>query len=134
MNKKNLGIFVCTLAVFMLATPMVGTVMAIGPLKALEVGKNPKATGIVPLGIVMLDDVGPNNIAWINLEGMIMNMADARKGKGRMNTAIIADHATVVAMQADDSLYENKWVYFSGTGQPQYDDPLDDTGSHGMLY
>ena len=127
MNKKILRI-VLVLAAVMLATPMVGTVMAIGPLKALEVGKNPKLGGYIAFGFVFLDDVGPNNPAWIHYpDVMIKNMAAATEGEGRMNNAIIADHDTVVAMQADPTLYENKWVYLSGTGEPQYD-------GHGMLY
>ncbi|MCW4053557.1 MAG: rhodanese-like domain-containing protein [Candidatus Bathyarchaeota archaeon] len=99
----------------------------IGPLRALIVGKNPKAYGLAGLGVVMLDDVGPNNIMWANAVGLIVNNADASKGGGRMNNAIEADHDTVVAMQADQTLYENKWVYLSGTGGEQWN-------GHGMWY
>ena len=103
------------------------TSQTIGPLRALVVGKNPKAYGWAGLGVVMLDDVGPNNILWANAAGLIVNNADASKGGGRMNNAIIANHDTVVAMQADQTLYENKWVYLSGTGGEQWN-------GHGMFY
>jgi len=127
MNKKILVVSVTLLALVMLATPLVGTVMAIGPLKAVEVGKNPKLCGNPAMGIAFLDDVGPNNILWVSTIGLIVSLPDARKGSGRMNNAIIADYATVVAMQADETLYENKRVYLSGTGGEQWND-------HGMLY
>jgi len=118
---------VLALAIVLLVTPYIGTVMAIGPLKALEVGKNPKVAGFVALGVVMLDDVGPNNIMWVNALGLIVSLPDARKGGGRMNNAIIADHDTVVDMLANPEAYDNKWVYLSGTGGEQW-------GGHGMFY
>ena len=122
------------LALILLVTPYIGTVMAICPLKALEVGKNPKVTGFLFLGVAMLDDVGPNNIMWVDGAGLIVNNADARKGGGRMNNAIIADINLVLAMRADPILHENKWVYLSGTGGEQWDHPDDDPdkGTHGM--
>ena len=120
----------------MLATPLVGTVMAIGPQKASEIGKNPNLDQTVPQGIAFLDDVGPNNIMWVNAFGLIISLPDARKGSGRMNNAIIADISTLIDMQIHPELYDNKWVYLSGTGGEQWDDPFDDPdkGSHGMLY
>jgi hypothetical protein len=126
-NRKVLGIAVSLMAVAMLATPMVGTVMAIGPLKALEVGKNPKVFGLVAFGFVMLDDVGPNNIFWFNIQGTIMQGNDASKGEGKMNNAIIADYNTVLDMAANPEEYENKWIFLSGTGGSQYN-------GHGMFY
>lgn len=136
MKKKVLGIFVCILTVVMLSSSIIGAVMAIGPLKALEVGKNPNVDGSAPMGFVMLDDVGPNNFFWLNGPGVIIFGADAVKGEGRMNNAIIADHDTVVEMQTNPALYENKWIYLSGTNEPQWDAPFDDPdkGSHGMAY
>jgi len=116
MKKKSLGVFVAVLAVVMSVTPMVGTVMARGPLKALEVGKNPNVDGIIPFQFVMLDDVGPNNIFWANIQGRIVSGADALKGGGRMNNAIIADIVIVMDMQANPEMYENKWVFLSGAG------------------
>lgn len=134
--KRKILLPVLALAIVLLATPFIGTVMAIGPLRALEVGNNPNVDGFVALGVVMLDDVGPNNIMWVNALGMIISLPDARKGGGRMNNAIIADHDTVVDMQINPAAYDNKWVYLSGTGGEQWDDPTDvpDKGSHGMFY
>jgi hypothetical protein len=126
-KKKVPVIAVALMAVAMLAIPIIGTVIAIGPLKALEVGKNPNVDGIVALGVVMLDDVGPNNIMWVNALGMIISLPDAKKGSGKMNNAIIADHDTVVDMQANPAAYNNKWVYLSGTGGAQWN-------GHGMFY
>jgi hypothetical protein len=126
-NKKVLAIALVLLFVAMLVTPIVGTVMAIGPLRALEIGNNPNVDGFVALGVVMLDDVGPNNIMWVNALGMIISLPDARKGGGRMNSAIIADHDTVVDMLANPAAYHNKWVYLSGTGGEQWN-------GHGMFY
>lgn len=136
MNKKILDLLIGMLAVIMLATSMVGTVMAIGPLKALEVGNNPKLGGSPAMSVVMIDDAGPNNIAFMNFAGLIVNNADARKGEGRMNNAIIADIDIVFAIRADQTLYENKWVYLSGTEGEQWDHPTDDPdkGTHGMWY
>ena len=132
MNKKILMSTITLLAVTMMVTP----VMAIGPLKALEVGKNPKLDGSFPMGFVMLDDVGPNNIFWLNGLGVIMYGSDAVKGEGRMNNAIIANIDTLVEMQTNPPLYENKWIYLSGTDGAQWDNPFDDPdkGSHGMAY
>jgi hypothetical protein len=122
MNKKILGVFVGVFVVVMLATPMVGTVMAIGPVKAVEVGKNPKiAEEILPMGVAFLDDVGPNNIMWVNALSLIISLPDARKGSGRMNNAIIANHDTLVDMQINPEMYDNKLVYLSGTGGEQWD-------------
>jgi hypothetical protein len=137
MNKKIFGVFVGVLAVVMLATPMIGTVVAIGPVKAVDVGKNPKiAEENLPMGVAFLDDVGPNNIMWVNALSLIVSMADARKGSGRMNNAIIANHDTLVDMQINPEMYDNKLVYLSGTGGEQWDNPTDvpDKESHGMLY
>ena len=125
MKKK---ILIIALAIAMLATPMVGTVMAMGPLKALEVGKNPNLDGFVPFGLVMLDDVGvANNIFWLNGRREILKGNDVSKGGGKMNNAIIADYAIVLDMQANPEKYENKWIYLSGTGGEQ-------EGGHGMGY
>jgi len=125
--KRKILLTVLALALVLLATPFVGTVMAIGPLKALEVGNNPNVAGFIALGVVMLDDVGPNNIMWVNGLGLIVSLPDARKGGGRMNNAIIADHDTVVDMQINPEAYDNKWVYLSGTGGEQWN-------GHGMFY
>ena len=125
--KRKILLTVLALALVLLAAPFIGTVMAIGPLKALEVGNNPNVDGFVALGVVMLDDVGPNNIMWVTPLGMIISLPDARKGDGRMNNAIIADHDTVVDMQANPAAYDNKWVYLSGTEGAQWN-------GHGMFY
>jgi hypothetical protein len=127
MKKKILMLLGMVLAVAILTTPMVGTVMAIGPLRALEVGKNPKVDGFVPAGFVMLDDVGPNNIFWANMYGRIVSGADALKGEGRMNNAIIADYGIVVDIQTNPEMYENKWVFLSGAGGALHD-------GHSMAY
>ena len=124
MNKKLLGALFSIITLAILVAP----VMAMGPLKALEVGKNPNLDGFVPFGFVMLDDVGvANNIFWANARGEIMKGNDISKGGGKMNNAIIADYATVEDMQANPATYENKWIYLSGTGGAQY-------GGHGMAY
>jgi rhodanese-related sulfurtransferase len=98
-----------------------------GPLKALIVGKNPKVDGVVLVAAPMLDDVGPNNIFWFNMEGKIIQGNDASKGGGKMNNAIMADFSIVLDMVANPEEYENKWIYLSGENEPQQDD-------HGMFY
>ena len=127
MKKKFLSVFFSVFAVIMLITSMIGTVMAIGPQKASEIGKNPNLDENVPPGVAFLDDVGPNNIMWINAFNLIICMSDARKGSGRMNNALIVDHDTLVDMQTNPQLYDNMWVYLSGTGGEQWN-------GHGMLY
>ncbi|KON31775.1 hypothetical protein AC477_03850 [miscellaneous Crenarchaeota group-1 archaeon SG8-32-1] len=124
MNKKLLGALFSIITLAILVAP----VMAMGPLKALEVGKNPNLDGFVPFGFVMLDDVGvANNVFWFNGRGEIGLGNDVSKGGGKMNNAIIADYAIVLDMQANPEEYENKWIYLSGTGGEQY-------GGHGMAY
>jgi hypothetical protein len=128
---------ICLLAVFS-ASP----VMAIGPWGAYENGDNPN--------LVLRGGGGLNNYrgeasgsqVWAvstsdgrSVEWKFREPSDA---KGLMNNAYIAHLPLSTLGQfggADDTTYENKWIYLSGDGGTNADQFTSPTlGSHGMLW
>lgn len=142
MNRKILGFALASVIIAMLSTP----VMALGPNKAAEVGKNKNLTGFTGI-LVMNDNPSGNTILW-GAQGRILLSMPATQGGGKMNNAIIASIATLKVMFTNPD-YANKWIYLSGDGGSniqQYEftiPPYPNTfpynyyatlGSHGMLF
>jgi len=144
MNKKILGIVVVLMAVAMLATP----VMAIAPLKALEVGNNPNLEptetgydGVINnrgnAGGSIITVLGDSGV-WIQ-----WNWFNASSGKGKFKNAIeagppdvpifdIMDADTEAFANGEETLLENKWIFMSPDGSgKQISSPI---GTHGLVF
>ena len=147
-KNKVLGIAVVLMAVAMLVAP----VMAIGPMKALEVGKNPNLTptetgynGVINHRgnaggsvIVVLDPRG----VWLQ-----WNWFSASAGKGKFKNAInagpappepsvpifdIMEEDIVAFLNGEETQLENKWIFMSPDGSgKQIPSPI---GTHGMVF
>jgi hypothetical protein len=144
MKKKFLGFFVGLLAVVMLATP----VMAKGPIKALEVGKNPNLETTITgyNGVINIRGKAGGSLITV-LEDDIWvqwNWFSASAGKGKMNNAIEAGPPDVMIfdiMAADteafkngeETLLENKWIFMSPEGSGKQGPP-GSPNPHGMVY
>ena len=132
---KKIAVVVLALALFMM-TSAVAPAIAIGPLKALDVGNNPKFRGNVADGVVEMG-VAENTILWVSPDGWIFHDAKATTGQGRMNNALIADISFLIALGVDMETYSNRWIFLSGdTSGNTWNHPFDnpDVGEHGMLY
>jgi hypothetical protein len=140
MNKKIRLISILILMTIML--PAITPVLAIGPWGALEKGNNPN--------LVLRGGGGLNNYrgeasgsqVWAvsttdgrSVEWKFREPSDA---KGLMNNAYIAHLPLTTLGQfggADDTTYENKWIYLSGDGGTNADQFTSPTlGTHGMLW
>jgi hypothetical protein len=143
MNKKILILTITLLALTMMATP----VMAMGPMKALEVGNNPNLkppeTGYGVIndrgnaggGVIMV--LEPRGV-WIK-----WNWFSASAGKGKFKNAIEAgppDVPIFVILEADTEAFlngeetqlENKWIFMSPDGSgKQIPSPI---GTHGLVF
>jgi hypothetical protein len=146
MNKKILMLTIMLLAVTMMVTP----VMAVGPTKALEVGKNPNLKP-THTGYGAVNDCGNSGNGLITvLESGVWikwNWFSASAGQGKFKNAINAGPAppepTVpifVIMEADTQAFlngeetqlENKWIFMSPDGSgKQISAPF---GTHGLVF
>jgi hypothetical protein len=145
MNKKILGITLTIFFVAMLAAP----VMAVGPTKALDVGKNPNLEPTISGYVGVINNrgnAGGSIITVLEESGVWVqwNWFSASAGKGKFNNAIEAGPPDVPIfdiMAADseafsngeETLLENKWIYMSPEGSGKQGPP----GSpfqHGMVY
>lgn len=138
MKAKILLLFTFFCLLF-LAAP----VMAIGPWQAGEVGNNPNLS--VSNG-GLRDERGEAGgyIVWVqSTNGYWLKWLffDSSSGQGKMNSAIIADIATLAQSSADGLSYangqntvnENQWIYLSPDGSgTQYTVP--GLGTHGMVW
>ncbi len=139
MDRKIVVLAVTLLAVATLATP----VLALGPIKAGEVGHNPHLTiTVVPGGptAAHLDGPGETSILWIDRPiqpDFVIFLVSASKGEGKMNSAIIASGANWLTILSNPADYYNQWIYLSGEEYGnKWNNPLDipDRGEHGMFY
>ena len=132
------------MAVAMLATP----VMAIGPMKALEVGKNPNLTMTVTgyNGVINTrGNAGGNVITVLDPRGVWIkwNWFSASAGKGKFNNAIeagppdvpifdILSADTEAFINGEETELENKWIFMSPEGSgKQIPSPI---GTHGLVF
>ena len=132
MNNMRLNKVFCSilLLAFFASIICVAPVMAIGPTKAAEVGKNPHLI-INPINQrTMLDN--PNGdfcaldrVVWY---GETINLHLNASNTNGLNNAIDADISIVEAMSANPHDFENKWIYLSGEN---YGNAYD---GHGMFY
>jgi hypothetical protein len=132
----------CLLVVFS-ASP----VMAIGPWGALENGNNPNLAVRGGGGLSNFRGGASGSQVWAvstsdgrSVEWKFRDPSDA---KGLMNNAYIAHLPLSTLGQfggADDTIYENKWIYLSGDGGTNADQyafptlPGSALGSHGLLW
>jgi hypothetical protein len=139
MNGKILVVTTVILVAAILITP----VLAIGPFKALDVGKN---KNLEPLGTGVLNQrgedykgailwmMGASGEHWVKWEWQDA----AILAKGIMNNAIIAEYS---GLQGGMMPYlvslgenENKWIYLSGDGATYPGQYTGSFGTHGMLW
>ncbi len=110
MRKAVLVMATALMTLAILATP----VLAIGPVKAQEVGHNPNLVGAD--GLAFLTNNGGNTFIWFNIPGKYQNMiyhdADASIGGGRANTAVMANLA-MLSVIAGNPDYYNTWIFLS---------------------
>jgi hypothetical protein len=145
-KKTNRKILVVPI-VLMAAAFLIAPTMAIGPFKALDVGKNKNLEARGPAvvnhrggegGGVIFWLMGSSGEHWVRWEFQDA----ASQAKGLMNNAVIAEYsgpvlplpARVAALVAYiNSLadeYENKWIYLSGDGATYPGQYI----GHGMLW
>jgi len=137
---KKAAVVVLAFALLMMFAA-VAPVMAMGPLKAQDVGHNPNLSGAPGSGIAHLDGgKSGNTFMFINAgpwEGMIFHDCKTTTGNGRMNNAIVVTIAVMMDFTVHPELYYNEWMFFSGDNSgSQFNNPIDDpdVGPHGMLY
>jgi len=145
MNRKTLLISTFILMTIML--PAVTPVLASGPWGALEVGNNPN--------LILKSGGGLNNyrgnasgsqvwaVSTSDGRSVEWKFRDPSDAKGLMNNAYVA-HLPISTLSqfagAEDTTFENKWIYLSGEGGNNADQfafpaaPLSALGSHGMLW
>lgn len=105
-NKKVLGIAIAFLFVAMLATPIIGTVMAIGPENAI--GKNPHLSPPMPYGFTMMLDAQkkPHGVVVSWELGSIYRL-ELDASVFEIKSAFVVTDVTQVEEM------ENKWLYLS---------------------
>ena len=139
MKKEILLISTLMLALMMLSA--ITPVLAIGPWGALENGDNPN--------LVLRGGGGLNNyrgeasgsqvwaVSTSDGRSVEWKFRDPSDANGLMNNAYIAHLPLTTLGQfggAEDTTYENKWIYLSGDGGTNADQFTSPLGTHGMLW